>query len=455
MTEGKLTAIAPFYLPYPGGAEKSMHEMLRRLVRCGWAVTALVPLAPFPNSPPEGEGTTEMDGVTIRRMPIGDWFAAVEGAAGCSEAILFSLAHLFHEQFDARLDRLLDPHRGKTVYFCRGSDPRDYYAAAIVVANSQAVLETLPMRRAVRNTLLTPLVAAPIAKPGTIRKYVALINPAPHKGGLVFLDLARQMPHVQFLAQLGRSVPVNGLTSLPNVVVRPPTPDLDDLYAETKVLLVPSPNEPFGRVAVEGALGGCLLLLHDAGGLKEVPAPRFCFVDSLDPAVWQHRLSHLLEAGDDVRNTWTEAIRGAASGYDAGWERFLAELRALIAQQLPDTAPPELPEISPPENVSDFFTKHLPAQMKVQKQFLKGLKCSCKVVVSGPRPESWTIHLDGANSRVAPEDGPANCEVNISRNDLCELLRGSTTVECLMNIPGRIGVRGERPVAGVLLRLMY
>lgn len=455
MSADELTAIVPFYLPYPGGAERSMHEMLRRLAGGGWTVTALVPLAPFPNSPPEGEGVTGMDGVTVRRMQVADWFAEVERTAGGSAAILFSLAHLFRAQFDARVDRLLRPYRGKTAYFCRGDDPRDYYPSAIVVANSQAVLKTLPERRGVRNTVLTPLIAAPSPRPGVVRKYVTMINPSVYKGGQVFLEVARRMPQVQFLAQLGRSAPVEGLRSAPNITVREPAPDLDDLYAETKVLMTPSPNEPFGRVAVEGALGGCLLLLHDAAGLKETPVPRFCFVDTLDPAVWRQRLSQLLEASEAVRDSWTEEIRLAASRYDAGWEGFLADLKGMIAQQSPNAGPQEDSGHPLAESVDDFFTRYLPAHVEAQKRLLKDLKCSCRVVVSGARPSCWTLYFDGANSRVASGRGPANCEVNISGNDLSGIVQGTTTVDFLMNIPGRIIVRGAQQAAGVFLRLMY
>jgi hypothetical protein len=452
-----LIALAPFYLPYPGGAEKSLHEMLRRLVLLGWPVEALIPLAPFPAAPPERESVTVMDGVIVRRMPVEQWFLEVERMAPCSPAILFSLAHLFRAQFDARLDRLLKTYRGKTVYFCRGADPRDYFPAALVVANSQAVLKTLPEHRGVRNTILTPMIAAPCPKPGIPRKYVTLVNPTARKGGDVFVELARRMPHTPFLAQLGRSAPVADLTSVPNITVRPPAPDLDDLYSETKVLLMPSLTEPFGRVAIEGALGGCLLLLHRTDGLKEVPVPAFCFVDNLDPGVWERRLSILLEASENQQALWVEAIRQAASNYHPGWESLLAELRSLIAQRTPAAAEGAqgIPERSEVGDVEELFTQYLPIQMKVQTQLLKELKCSCRIVLSGPHAKSWILHFDGAQSRVVAGDGPASCELDIGEADLSAIIQGTTTIEHLMNIPGRISVRGERMAAYAFMRLMY
>ena len=452
-----LIALAPFYLPYPGGAEKSLHEMLRRLVQSGWPVEALIPLAPFPAAPPEGEGVTVMDGVIVRRMPVEQWFLALERMAPGSPAILFSLAHLFRAQFDARLDRLLKTYRSKVVYFCRGADPRDYFPAALVVANSQAVLKTLPEQRGVRKTVLTPMITAPRPKPEVPRQYVTLVNPTARKGGDLFVDLARRMPHTPFLAQLGRSEPVAGLRSVPNITVRPPGPDLDDLYAETKVLLMPSLAEPFGRVAIEGALGGCLLLLHEAEGLKEVPVPPFCFVENLDPDLWERRLSILLEAPEIQRASWVEAIRQAASNYDPAWESLLAELTTCIEQRTPAPAegPQGIPEISAVGGVEEIFTQYLPAQMKVQTKFLRDLKCSCRIVVSGPDSKSWVVHFDGADSRVVAGDGPASCEVDIRGTDLSAIVQGTTTFEYLMNTPGRISVRGERLAARAFVRLMY
>ena len=323
-------AVVPFYLPYPGGAEKSMHEMLRRLVLRGFEAEVLVPITdPAKNAP----SVDTIDDITVRRLSVEDWFVAVERLARTSDLVLFTLAHIFRSWFAMRLDKALRPFSGKTAYFIRGLDPSDYYAAALVVANSVAVMEKVPERVGVQMVLLTPPVASPRLFPDVPRRFVTIINPASFKGGGLFLDLARRLPRVPFVAQLGRSAPVPGLRDFPNIEVRTPIPELDELYARTRVLLMPSENEPFGRVAIEGALAGCLLLLHGAGGLREVPVPNFCFVDGLSPDVWERRLVQLLEATEVSMARMVRAIRGSAENYDPGWHEFVTRLTALIPQR--------------------------------------------------------------------------------------------------------------------------
>jgi glycosyltransferase involved in cell wall biosynthesis len=93
---------------------------------------------------------------------------------------------------------------------------------------------------------------------------------------------------------------------------------------------MPSNNEPFGRVALEGALAGCPLLLHRAAGLRETPVPDFCFVDGLSPDVWERRLVEFLTAGEAGALSMVREIRESAEGYDPGWDAFLAQLTAML-----------------------------------------------------------------------------------------------------------------------------
>lgn len=453
----RFVAIAPFYLPYPGGAEKSMHEMLSRLVALGWEGDALIPLAPFPMAPPERPGISVMDGVVVRRMPEESWFTAVGAATREADVVLFSLAHLFRAQFDTRLDKLLHGCRQKVVYFCRGADPHDYFPGAIVVANSSTVLKGLPAHSFVRKLILTPLIAKPREVAGARRRFVTLINPSAEKGGHMLVELARRMPQVAFLAQLGRGEPVVSIYDQPNITVCPPVQDLDGVYAETSVLLVPSFNEPFGRVALEGALAGCLLLLHRAAGLREIPVPDFCYVSDLSPSAWEIRLSELLEAGEGTREAWVTEIRCRALTYDPGWEAFVAHLTELgerngshgVEEHL--TASGDLPAT----NAEHVFEVLLPAQLKREKRLAEAFRCSCKVVLSGRTSKSWIVHFDGPASRVVRSEATADCEVFVDETDFLEVACGRTTAEFLMSTPGRIKVIGDLRAAGAFVRLLY
>jgi hypothetical protein len=326
--KASVLAIAPLYLPYPGGGEKSTHEMLRRLAGINFRTEALIPATSY--FAPQRHGETVMDGVIVRHLNSEEWFEAFRHSARAAELIFYTLGPMFRVQFAMRVDRFLRQHRDRVAYFVRGFHPGDYFPGALLVANSREVMASIPDRTGVRKILLLPPIGPPTLRPGTVRRYVTLINPADYKGGTLFLELARRMPEVSFLAQLGRSLPVPNLNLMPNIIVRAPAPDLSHVYAETRVLLMPSVKEPFGRVAIEGALAGCLLLLHRAGGLREVPVPEFCFIDGLEVDIWQRRISGLLQADDAATSELSGEIYRMAQSYDEGWGDFLEALRLLL-----------------------------------------------------------------------------------------------------------------------------
>jgi glycosyltransferase involved in cell wall biosynthesis len=104
-------------------------------------------------------------------------------------------------------------------------------------------------------------------------RFVTLINPCASKGLVIFLSLARSLPDVQFAA-----VPTWGTTSedraalecLPNVQLLQPVDDMDEIFAQTRVLLFPSlVTEGFGMIVVEAMLRGIPVLASDVGGVSE------------------------------------------------------------------------------------------------------------------------------------------------------------------------------------------
>jgi glycosyltransferase involved in cell wall biosynthesis len=453
-------AVVPYYLPYPGGAEKSMHEMLSRLVPLGFASEALVPLLPSHDAPLGAPMVDVMDGVTVRRLPEQQWLREVAERARQADLVFFSLAHIFRRHFDAAVDRIMDACRSRVIYFCRGSEVTDYFPGAVVVANSKAVGDRLPQRTGVRIRILRPLVSHPKPRPELPRRFVTIINPSELKGGHILLHLARSFPDVPFLAQLGRSEPVMGLGQLPNITVSPPEPDLSLVYAQTTVLVVPSKDEPFGRVALEGALGGCRLLLHRASGLREVPVPDFCFVDGLDPDVWAHRLSELLTADPKTQAEMSASIRDMAGTYDPGWHQFLEEMQLLTSDESGDECnEPAVLDTAHVDarrtirRIEDLFAIHIPSTLQRYSLDNQPGAWRCKLVVSGADTGTWIIETNRGKSQLIRGDGHADATVTVSANDLMALARGATTVDYLRSIPDRLSVSGDFDVAARLARL--
>ncbi len=103
--------------------------------------------------------------------------------------------------------------------------------------------------------------------------YVTMVNPCVYKGISIFLSLAENLPQVRFAA-----VPLWGtstedraaLARLPNMTLLQPSPNLDDIFVQTKVLLVPSLwGEAYGQVVVDAMLRGIPVLASNVGGLPE------------------------------------------------------------------------------------------------------------------------------------------------------------------------------------------
>lgn len=127
-----------------------------------------------------------------------------------------------------------------------------------------------------------PAVHVPISlmepgEPGFIARfdhpYVTLANPCAVKGIDIFLALADAMPAVRFAA-----VPTWGtnahdfeaLRARPNIDILPPVDHMDDLFARTRVLLVPSVwAEARSRIVVEAMLRGVPVVAADIGGIPE------------------------------------------------------------------------------------------------------------------------------------------------------------------------------------------
>lgn len=108
-------------------------------------------------------------------------------------------------------------------------------------------------------------------KTKTTGEYVTLVNLTVPKGVDIFFELARRMPDVKFLGVKGGYWKADQRsTDLPNVTIIDNTPDMKrDVYAKSKVILMPSTYETFGMVAAEAIASGIPVLAAPTAGLKE------------------------------------------------------------------------------------------------------------------------------------------------------------------------------------------
>jgi len=133
-----------------------------------------------------------------------------------------------------------------------------------------------------RSTPLEPAIEwDDVEAPEEMRRFVTFVNPAPHKGSLLFARLADMLgtrrPDIPILvvqsassAGVLNAIPGLDFGKYPQIMAAPATPRAADFFALTRILLVPSVfAEPFGRIAVEALINGIPPLVSNRGALPE------------------------------------------------------------------------------------------------------------------------------------------------------------------------------------------
>jgi glycosyltransferase involved in cell wall biosynthesis len=127
-----------------------------------------------------------------------------------------------------------------------------------------------------------PIDWSTVVAPSESRAFLTFVNPAPHKGLMLFARLADMLgarrPDIPVLVvQSGESGgALNAIRGVdfgkhPQIMAAPPVPRPADYFALTRLLLVPSVwPEPFGRVAAEAMINGIPPLVANRGALPQV-----------------------------------------------------------------------------------------------------------------------------------------------------------------------------------------
>lgn len=148
---------------------------------------------------------------------------------------------------------------------------------------------------------------------------ITLVNPTAGKGAKIFYELAQRFPDQKFItAQGGYGYQVacpsgptrehhvfydeTGSTQncygLPNVSHLKNDPDVRNIFRHTKILLMPSDYESYGRVGIEAACAGIPTIAHPTPGLKEAFGSAAIFCDRDDIETWATEIDRLLN--DDI-----------------------------------------------------------------------------------------------------------------------------------------------------------
>jgi surfactin synthase thioesterase subunit/glycosyltransferase involved in cell wall biosynthesis len=165
-------------------------------------------------------------------------------------------------------------------------------------------------------------------------RYVSMVNPCAVKGIDIFLALADRMPQLEFAA-----IPTWGTTAEDidalrkrfNITILEPVDRIDDLLAQSRVMLVPSVwAEARSRIVMEGMLRGIPVMASDTGGLREaklgVP-----YVLPVNPvrhyeSLLNHNMVPVAEVPPQDAGPWQDALERLTSDR-AHWEEISAHSR--------------------------------------------------------------------------------------------------------------------------------
>jgi glycosyltransferase involved in cell wall biosynthesis len=302
---GPLNVVARVHA-YPNdhnaGAEWMLHEMLRALVRRGHQATVWLAQRGPTRDP------YEVDGVCV--MPYGSSGGRFETAVARASVVI---SHLESVPQAACLAR---GYGKPLIVVCHNTfsltwQPMLDGSSAIAVLNSEWMLaraeakfEGQPARPGRLLVVRPPVWAAEYQT--TRGECITLVNCTATKGIHVLAALAERMPERKFLAVRG-GYGEQEPPDLPNVIVLDHMPGRemrDAVYARTRLLLMPSDYESWGRAGVEAMCSGIPVLAHPTEGLQESLGTAGIFCDREDVDAWQAAIERL-----DDRDAYRAASR--------------------------------------------------------------------------------------------------------------------------------------------------
>lgn len=258
------------------GSEVTVHAAMRELVKRGHEVVTVADQTPE---------SYEYEGVKVLSIPRDqNHHARIREAAKDCDIII---THLDCTSLAMQL--MLDLHK-PLVHFVHNHAQLEYWRtpphkAQLVVFNSQWVADrerwTPPYKTESVPWPGPSIVLHPIVEPENYRcergDKIAFVNPTEGKGVETVYRLSEAMPDFEFLVVAGiygeQVAPPNlgqeWVARHPNIEFMDNSPDFRDVLRKTRVLLMPSNYESYGRCAVEACCAGIPVVVHPTEGLWE------------------------------------------------------------------------------------------------------------------------------------------------------------------------------------------
>ena len=287
-----IVAYVHAYVPdHNAGAETTMHDLLKYLVTQGWEAHVVIkPRTTIVSQISSNEKKPEyyIDGVHVipsyDKRPFIHYMDRADVTIShleCSQR-----THLYSKQ-----------RKIPTVHLVHNTHPltvRWMYDADALIINTEWISKEPDFKKANKPTMILNPPVNPAEYKTTKGKSITLVNLWEDKGAKVFYELADRFPELPFLGVRG-GYGVQVEEDRANVTIMEHTKDMKKVYGETKVILMPSKYESFGRVGVEALASGIPTLAEPTPGLLESLGDAGTFADRNDTDAWETALRDLLK----------------------------------------------------------------------------------------------------------------------------------------------------------------
>lgn len=321
------------------GAETTLHDTLRALVAHGWEAEVLLS-----KEEPGVNADYVIDGVQVYQHRHKTDFPerAREADVLITHLECSSRVSLIGEQLKKPVVHLVHNSLWQTEGYLAGGTDFAIYNTDWIKAHHEAKKKE-PFVKALKgegkgavfktrrcfewgSMVLHPIVNPEHYRTETTREYITLVNLFANKGPEVFYQLAELFPDEKFLAVYGGYGEQVIRTDLPNVEFMRNVHDPREIYGKTKVILMPSRYESYGRVAVEALASGIPPLISETPGLVEALDYAGSFVPRDDFYQWMAGLRRLITNEDYYEDSRYSAVRRS----DELWEQSQREIEDLV-----------------------------------------------------------------------------------------------------------------------------
>jgi glycosyltransferase involved in cell wall biosynthesis len=293
MSTGELMKVLAYvhaYVPFHnGGAETTLHDILKAFVAEGHEAQVVLRESPYAKA-----AEYEIEGVKVVQAMDKRLFLhhLLQSQLVITHLESSLRGTLLAKQFRVPVAQLIHNNLDLTKNYVGHGPDFLIFNSAWIEADYKKTFPKIP------SIVVHPPIIAERYRT-TRGKKVTLVNLFESKGQDLFYKLVETMPDVEFLAVEG-GYGTQIVKEFPNLEHFENNFDIREAYSKTKIILMPSTYESYGRVACEALASGIPSIVSNTDGLKEALGdagtfvPREKVITDTDVKAWETALRALL-----------------------------------------------------------------------------------------------------------------------------------------------------------------